>query len=101
MIPSTSQFGFRNKMQFSFAMDAGQLQIGLYAARSHRVVDTDECPIMTPEMNAVLPVIRQWHHDYPETVFDEATGQGVLRHLTIRHAMATNQLMVIVTLLIH
>ena len=97
MIPADTQFEFRNKMQFSFGMLDGALQIGMYAARSHRVVDTHHCPIMAAPMNACLVLIRDWHRDHPVAVFDEHTGHGVLRHLSIRYSYASNQMMIIVT----
>ena len=89
MIPSTNQYMFRNKMQFSFAMVDGELHIGLYAARSHRVVNTRKCPIMFPSMNDVIESIRGWHQVNFVPVFNEAQGVGVLRHLTIRYSSST------------
>lgn len=97
MIPSKDPYEFRNKMQFSFAMVNDQLLIGLYAARSHRVVDAVNCPIMAKVMNDALVQIRKWHQQYPVSVFDESTGEGILRHVTIRYSMATQQVMIILT----
>lgn len=90
-------WGTRNKMQFAFGMGDDGLQIGLYAPRSHRVVDALHCHVMPPAMNHVLVAVREWHQEHPLPVFNETMGDGVLRHLTIRYAHATHQLMVVVT----
>lgn len=98
MVVSEYRRGYRNKMQFALGMDAtGMLQIGLYAARSHRIVNTHECTVMSPEMNAVLTVFRQWHRTSGVSVYSDETGHGCLRYLTVRYAYATDQLMVILT----
>ena len=87
----------RNKMQFAFAMGQEGLQIGLYAPRSHRVINVSNCEIMSGPMNAVLNSLKRWHLNAKTSVFDEQTGEGVLRHVVIRYSYATGQLMVIVT----
>ena len=97
MVAAKNQYEFRNKMQFAFDERDGQLQIGLYASRSHRVVDTDYCPIMTPEMNQLFTILRDWYQASPVPIFDEVNNVGILRYLTIRYAQNTNQLMVIIT----
>ncbi len=93
----TTQYETRNKMQFAFAMAQEGLQIGLYAPRSHRVVNVTNCEIMSAPMNAVLRSLKRWHLNAKTSVFDEQTGEGVLRHVVIRYSYATGQLMVIVT----
>ena len=96
--PAESPWAMRNKMQFSFGGNNNGLHIGLYAPRSHRVVNADYCHIMTPKMNAVLDAVRVWHDASNWSVFNEASGTGILRHLTIRYAHQTGQLMVILTI---
>ncbi len=93
----TKHYETRNKMQFAFAMGQEGLQIGLYAPRSHRVVNVTNCEIMSAPMNAVLSSLKHWHLNAKMSVFDEQTGAGVLRHVVIRYSYATGQLMVIVT----
>ena len=87
----------RNKMQFALAEGEHGLQIGLYAHRSHRVVDIAYCEVMPDAMNQVLKSVKAWHSNNPIPVFNEQTADGILRFLTIRYSSATNQLMVILT----
>ena len=69
----------------------------MYAPRSHRVVDVHYCEVMSAPMNRVLVEIKAWHQQFPVPVFNEQTGEGVLRHVSIRHSYVTGQLMVMIT----
>ena len=90
------QWAMRNKMQFAFGLGHDGLEIGLYAPRSHRVVATDRCEVMSEPMNRILAGIQSWWHP-GVPVFNEHTGHGALRHVTIRHSYVTGELMVILT----
>jgi len=97
IIPCPNPWGTRNKMQLAAGMDTTGLTLGLYASRSHRVVDMPYCPVMSAPMNGVVQVIKQWHLTNPVPVFNETTGVGVLRYVTIRYSESMGQLMVIIT----
>ena len=93
-------FSFRNKIQLSFAYGTqkSELAIGMYASRSHRVVDMEYCPIISDHMNAILPKFRNFYRQFPISIFDEHTGQGCLRHLTIRSSHHTHDIMILLTI---
>ena len=97
IVPSISYTGFRNKMQFAFGLVKTSLVIGLYASRSHRIVDSHSCSIMPRAMHQVLESIKAWHAKHHVSIFDEATQTGCLRYLSLRYAFATQELMAIVT----
>lgn len=98
MLSSDRQWATRNKMQFAFGMGREGLNIGLYALRSHRVVNMDYCDIMSKPMNQVISAIRDWHLTAQVPVFNELTGRGVLRHITLRYSYVSGELMVILTI---
>ncbi|RAP31958.1 23S rRNA (uracil(1939)-C(5))-methyltransferase RlmD [Candidatus Marinamargulisbacteria bacterium SCGC AG-414-C22] len=99
-IQLTDPWEFRHKMQFSFALEnnSNDLAIGLYAARSHRVINTTYCPITSPTINAIINTIKHWFKAFPTSVFSETTGAGILRHVTIRQASTNQHVMIIFTL---
>ncbi|MBG90478.1 MAG: 23S rRNA (uracil(1939)-C(5))-methyltransferase RlmD [Actinobacteria bacterium] len=97
IIAAKHPWGYRNKMQLALSEDNGQLKIGLYASRSHRVIDMPHCPIMHDEMAQVLPIFKEWHRQHPIPIFNEKTHQGTLRYLTLRYAPQHQELMVILT----
>ncbi|MDP2689856.1 MAG: class I SAM-dependent RNA methyltransferase [Deltaproteobacteria bacterium] len=54
-VPSPEAFGYRSRA--SFHVDKGRW--GFYAAGSHRVVDVEDCPILSPAVNSAYKGIRQ------------------------------------------
>ena len=53
-------FHYRNKTALPVGEKDGNVQIGFYAPRSHRIVDVDECLISKQESNLVLQTVRSW-----------------------------------------
>lgn len=88
---------YRNKAQIpvSRAPD-GSLTMGFYAYHSHRVVPCEQCLLQPPVFDQAMEIFRGWEQDFPQEVYHEATGQGCLRHLYLREARATGQVMVCV-----
>jgi len=96
VIPAENQFGYRNKAQFAFQKTQwGDIAVGLYSVMSHRVADTVKCAIQDASVNQVLAMVRKWLYKNPQLhVYDEQTGQGELRHIVIRSAASTGEIMV-------
>lgn len=86
---------YRNKAQIPIGAGAGgEVTLGFYASRSHRIVDCGEC-LLQPEVFAgAVSAFREWQRSARESVYDEATGRGRLRHLFLRFAEATGEGMV-------
>lgn len=53
-VPSDKQFGFRNKVSFSFTTNAG----GMLAASSHNVVNIDKCMLATDIQNEIFHLFK-------------------------------------------
>lgn len=89
--------GYRNKAQLPIGRDAdGRLVVGFYAPRSHRIVACDTCALQPEVFARAVQAFRQWEQEHPQTVYEETTGTGKLRHLYLRQARATGELMVCV-----
>lgn len=86
---------YRNKAQYPVAADErGGVRFGFYAARSHRLVKQRDC-LLQPEVFAViLQAIADWAEAAGVRPYDERTRQGLLRHVYLRRAEATGQIMV-------
>ena len=87
--------GYRNKAQYPVAMENGRLKTGFYAPYSHRVIDCRSCALQPPEFAGILRTVSRWAEKYKISAYDEKTGKGLLRHVYIRKAEATGQIMVI------
>lgn len=75
---------YRNKVQFPVQSQGDGISIGFYRARSHDVVDVEDC-LLQPELSAALRrAVREWAREYGVPAYDEGTGKGLLRHLYLR-----------------
>ena len=85
---------YRNKAQFPVGVDRdGQLTAGFYARHSHRIIAQEDCMIQDARSNRVLAAVLAWMREHRVTVYDEESGTGLVRHVIVRTAHATGQIM--------
>jgi 23S rRNA (uracil1939-C5)-methyltransferase len=89
---------YRNKAQIPLGQRGKKVVAGFYAPHSHRIIDTPACQIQHPWTNQILKVLRQLIKKYRLSVYDENTGQGLLRHLFIRTGERTGEVMVVLVI---
>ena len=86
---------YRNKAQLPIAIDKdGKLRVGFFAPRSHRVIPLDECRLQSVIFNEVIKIFLEWAEKAHIPPYDEQTHTGILRHLYLRYASKTDELMV-------
>lgn len=85
-------FGYRNKAQLPISKGG---KTGFFAHHSHRIVETSDC-LLTPEIfNEISKVFEGWIKEYNVPPYCEENGKGLLRHLYMRIAKATGEIMVV------
>lgn len=93
--------GYRNKAQYVIARLSGEdkkargCTVGFHKARSAETVDIDWCPIQADPANRIAAVVRRYVKEHKVPVYDPATGTGLLRHLVVKTAFGTGDVMVI------
>ncbi len=88
---------YRNKTQIPLSEDKnGNLIMGFYAKHSHRIVETSDCKLQPEVFNTVMQVFKKWHKIAKNTVYNELTNKGLLRHLYMRLAVSSSELMLCV-----
>ncbi len=85
---------YRNKGQYPVVAGEHRPLIGLYAARSHRVVEQHDCLLQPENFKIVLDAVGKWAQKANVAPYDETTGRGLLRHVYIREGFASGELMV-------
>jgi 23S rRNA (uracil-5-)-methyltransferase RumA len=79
---------FRNKMEFAFQGLGASLKLGLYSkADPGRVFDLTACPIFPEQGGALVDAVRAACRAAGLSAYDRRTGQGLLRHLVLRHSV--------------
>jgi 23S rRNA (uracil1939-C5)-methyltransferase len=95
IIPAPEIYGYRNKMEFTVAGEGPSVRLGLHEAERYDVVlDIDRCLLQSESMNALLDEARHRFRSRGLTVWDDDSGQGLLRFLTLRQARRTGETMV-------
>ena len=85
---------YRNKVIVGFAKENGKVYSGLYAPHSHRVIHTENCLMHPDIVNQVINRITELVDSMKILLYNPKTGTGLLRHVVIRYAATTNEMMV-------
>jgi 23S rRNA (uracil1939-C5)-methyltransferase len=88
-------YNYRNKAQYPVAGVKDGIISGFYAKRSHEVIGSSLCPIQHPVSDEARAVVISFIKDNNISVYDEATGKGLLRHIIVRRGFKTGETMVV------
>lgn len=96
IVPAESQFGYRNKMEYSFTETPEGPALGLHrAGRWDEVLEIERCHLTTDLGNAIRGAVRDWAREERLAVYDQAEHAGFLRHLVVREGRNTGQALVL------
>jgi 23S rRNA (uracil1939-C5)-methyltransferase len=94
IIGAEETFGYRNKMEFTVARARGALVVGLHETeRYDSVLDIERCLLQSDRMNGLLAETRAFFVERGLTVYEQDTGEGLLRFLMLREGKHTGELM--------
>ncbi|MBQ4282463.1 MAG: 23S rRNA (uracil(1939)-C(5))-methyltransferase RlmD [Lachnospira sp.] len=88
---------YRNKMEFSFGDEekGGELALGLHKRNSmYDIVTVDGCKIVDEDYSKILSCVYEYFKAKDIPYFHKTTHEGYLRHLLVRKAVKTKQILV-------
>ena len=94
---SPRQFGYRNKMEFSFGDTCkdGDLALGMHKRGSfYDIVTVSECQIVDEDFRKILTAALAYFSEKKIPYFHKNTHEGYLRHLLVRKAVKTGEILV-------
>lgn len=97
LLPSPVREGYRNKMEFSFgdARKGGPMTLGMHRRGSfYDVVTVDQCQIMDADFRRILRAVLDYMTERQVPFYRKMDHTGVLRHLLVRKARATGEILV-------
>jgi 23S rRNA (uracil1939-C5)-methyltransferase len=95
IVPAESVFGYRNKLEYSFTSTPSGPALGFHeAGRWDAVLEVEKCWLTTDLGNAIRSAVRDWAREEALEAYDQATGEGYLRHLVVREGRNTGQALV-------
>ena len=97
IIGSPAEWGYRNKMEFSFGDEYkdGPLSLGLHKRRSfHDILTTADCVIVDKDYNIILSCVLEYFAGLGIDYYHKLTHKGYLRHLVVRKAVKTGEILI-------
>ena len=86
---------YRNKSQIPLGKNSeGKVIGGFFGSRSHRIVDCSNCLLHPKEFNKIVDAIKWWIKELNISIYDEQSHSGLLRHIYLRYAESTGEIMV-------
>jgi 23S rRNA (uracil1939-C5)-methyltransferase len=96
IVPAAQEYGYRNKLEYSFAPGPDGLVLGFHrAGRWDEVIDVEECLLTTAVGNGIREAVKRWAREEGLEPYDRDSGTGYLRHLVVREGRNTGQVLVL------
>ena len=100
--PSPVSFGYRNKMEFTFGDEVkdGPLALGMHRRGSfYDIVSVTECRIVDEDYRKILRCVKEYYVNLQEqgvniSFYHRLRHTGYLRHLLVRKAAKTGEILV-------
>lgn len=90
---------YRNKVHAVFGRDRkGNVISGTYEAKTHKIVNIEECMIEDQKSGEIIRTIRGLLKSFKIRTYDEDTGYGLLRHVLVRRGFTSGEIMVVLVL---
>lgn len=93
IISADSSLRYRNKAQYPVKNENGKFYAGFFASRTHEIIPCDDCLLQPEIFSEIVKEVCTWAEKNNISSFDERTGKGTLRHIYLRIAEATNEVM--------
>ena len=95
IVPAASQYGYRNKLEYSFTQTEEGPALGFHrAGRWDEVLPIEVCLLTTDLGNAIRDAVQAWAREEKLEAYGQATQRGYLRHLVVREGRNTGQVLV-------
>ena len=97
ILGSPVEWGYRNKMEFSFGDEFknGPLTLGLHKKGSfHDILTVEDCRIVDKDFNMILTCVLKFASDAGMNYLHKLTHKGYLRHLLVRKAAKTGEILI-------
>lgn len=94
ILPSPESGRYRNKAQYPVRLVDGRVRAGFFAPRSHRLIPAEDCLLQPESFRSIVAAVLALMEESGVPPYDEEAHTGVVRHIFIRRAETTGQVMV-------
>lgn len=94
--PMEDPFYYRNKIQSVFGLNSrGEVISGIYRQGTHKIIPINGCMLEDKVADSVLSTVKYLVKRLGLSIYNEDLQEGFLRHVLIKRALATGQIMVV------
>lgn len=90
IVPAVKTQRYRNKAQYPVSQNK---KVGFFAKHSHRIIECNSCLLQPEIFDKIVIGTENWISDNNISVYDEQTHSGLLRHIYLRIAEKTGEIM--------
>ncbi len=92
-------YHYRNKLQYPVGINkAGEPIMGVFANRTHEIIPVNNCLIQNEKANQVAKYVIDALKEYNISVYNEASREGLVRHIMVKIGIKTEQIMVTIVI---
>lgn len=92
-----SQYGYRNKMEYTFGdfVKDGEMTLGMHRKKNFMsIVTVDRCQLVDRDFNVILEAVLKFCRERGYKPYHKRTHKGLMRNLIIRKGVRTGELLV-------
>lgn len=94
--PMENKYYYRNKVHAVFFQKKDRTVVsGIFREGTHDIIPVADCPLENKEARSIVNTVTQLIRSFKVPLYNEDTGKGLLRHLLIRTADGTGEIMVV------
>ncbi len=95
IICMVNPYFYRNKVEIKFAQGEKGIQAGYFKAKTHHVVDLDECYTMSKKSFEVLKLIKSTADELNIKAYNPETKEGILKSCVIRESYKNKEIVLL------
>ena len=92
-----SQYGYRNKMEYTFGdfVKDGEISLGMHRKKNFMsIVTVVRCQLVEPDVNLILSAVLDFVKERSYPFYHKKTHKGMMRNLIIRKGVRTEELLI-------
>ncbi len=88
-------FHYRNKVQSAFSFRNGKTLCGIYQSATNKIVPVENCLLEDKQASKIIKTVNELVNSFKIKSYDLQTERGFMRHVLVRVAQKTNEIMVV------
>lgn len=92
-------YNYRNKAQYPVGLNKqNEATVGVFAKRTHEIIPIKNCLIQTDISQKIAFAIQKFIIEKNIPVYNEETGEGLIRHIVIKQGLRSHEIMCILVI---